>query len=58
MNEPFERQTNPVTITISGDELDVDYWIRKLMRGAEFNGDLAQRLSQNVFKIYPRAVND
>lgn len=61
-DEPFGRQPQPVTVQLSGDSRDVDYWQRELMRKAEFMGDQAQLIScgagVTVFKIYPRAVND
>lgn len=57
--EPFGRQPLPVTVTINGDEqIDVEYWMRKLMRDAEWAGDRSQKIASNQFKIYPRAVND
>lgn len=58
MNEPFGRQPLPVTVTIEGEEIDINYWVSKLSKAAEFAGDMSQRLSLRVFKIYPRAVND
>lgn len=57
-NEPFGRQPMPVTITITGDDLDVRYWCDVLRRRSEFKGDSTQELGHGVFKIYPRAVND
>lgn len=56
--EPFGRQPKPVTVTIDGESIDVDYWIRHLTRAAEFKGDITQMKHGNIFIIYPRAVND
>jgi hypothetical protein len=58
MNEPFARQPEPVTVSLAGDDRDVDYWRKELMRRAGFKGDDVQQLSHGQFKIYPRAVND
>lgn len=58
MNEPFGRQPEPVRVLLTGDQQDVTYWKRELMRKAEFKGDLAQSTSPVSFTIYPRAVND
>ncbi len=57
-DEPFGRQPMPVTVTITGDQRDVDYWFQALYGRAESHGDTAQRLSDSQFRIYPRAVND
>ncbi len=57
-NEPFGRQPKPVTVTLSGEPIDVETWLRNLMRRAESAGDQVQRLSGSSFIIYPRAVND
>lgn len=57
----FGRQPKPVTVILDGEQPDVDYWLRELMRRAEFKGDVAQKQPTNVgaaFRIYPRAVND
>lgn len=64
-DEPFGRQPGPVLVRIDGEREDVDYWLRELMRKAEFKGDQAQ-LVNNIkgvfgnaqFRIHPRAVND
>ncbi len=57
-NTPFGRQPQPVTVSLTGEPVDVENWLRNLMRRAESAGDLTQRLSGNSFIIYPRAVND
>lgn len=60
--DPFGRQPQPVTVELCGDQIDVDYWCRELMRRAEFKGDQVQRVHSGAgrtgFKIFPRAVND
>ena len=57
-NEPFGRQPQPITVSVSGhDQRDVDEAIRKFIRVADSAGDNAERRG-NMFKIYPRAVND
>lgn len=57
-SDPFGRQPLPVTIRFEGDPRDVDFWLRELLRRAEYKGDTTQRLGPSTFKIYPRAVND
>lgn len=57
-DEPFGRQPKPVTITIRGDDIDVEYWMREIMRRAEHAGDIATKTDDGRFVIYPRAVND
>ena len=57
-DEPFGRQPLPVTVSLEGDRADTEFWLRELMRRAEFKGDTAKRLSGTKFVIYPRAVND
>lgn len=62
-DEPFGRQPQPVTVTVKGEPEDVQYWLRDLMRRAEFKGDMVQPgvfidSFEAQFKIYPRAVND
>lgn len=57
-DEPFGRQALPVTVTINGHEIDVDYWMRHLKRSAQSNGDLVQQAARHIFKIYPRANNE
>jgi hypothetical protein len=54
----FGRQPQPVKITLEGDPIDVIPWMRALMRRAESSGDMAQKINDNSFMIYPRAVND
>lgn len=54
----FPRQAETITITMTGAVEDVNYWMAQLMRKAEFKGDVAHKISEHVFKIYPRAVND
>lgn len=65
MTEPFGRQPRPVTVTLSGEKEDVEYWRRELKRRAEFKGDMTQDFAPALapgapvgFTIYPRAVND
>jgi hypothetical protein len=60
---PFGRQPQPVTVTVKGEPEDVRYWLRDLMRRAEFKGDMTQAGAfidsfEAQFTIYPRAVND
>jgi hypothetical protein len=65
-DEPFGRQPKPVTVLISGEQIDVDYWYRDLRRRAEFKGDATGDIAHvtgvdkgaSCFIIYPRAVND
>lgn len=57
-DEPFGRQPQPVTIVLTGAPIDVSYWKQRLMRAAEFKGDMTQNQGLDTFKIYPRAVND
>ncbi len=57
-NEPFGRQPLPVTVTIEGDEIDIAYWLTRLKRAAESQGEATVFSPPNKFKIYPRAVND
>lgn len=54
----FRRQPEAVTVTVTGDDQDVEVYVRLLLRAAESHGDLAQRLDIRTFRIYPRAVND
>lgn len=62
----FGRQPQPVTVTILGNKLDVEYWLRILRNRAESSGDATQATTQGEdvygavvgFKIFPRAVND
>lgn len=56
-DEPFGRQPEPVYLTATGDERDVEKYIRKITRVIEANGDVVIR-SGNYFAICPRAVND
>lgn len=58
MKEYLGRQPQPTTVTVTGEEVDVEYWINHLMRAAEFKDDRTQRMTITQFKIYPRAVND
>lgn len=57
-DEPFGRQPQPVSVLLTGDILDVDYWMRQFMQRAEFKGDVAQKRDNFSFVVYPRAVND
>lgn len=57
-DEPFGRQPRPVKVTIDGDQIDVDFWLRALMNRGESSGDMTQKINQRCFMIYPRAVND
>ena len=57
-DEPFGRQPKPLKVTLDGEGPDVDYWMRELMRRAEFKGDMVQQKHGNIFIIHPRAVND
>lgn len=58
-SEPFGRQPQPVTVTLSGDPRDYDYYIGRLRTSIDNNhGDQTVLLHKNAFKIYPRAVND
>lgn len=57
-DHPFGRQPNPVKVTIDGDTIDVDYWIGRIKRMAENQGDDVQMHHGNIFTIYPRAVNE
>jgi hypothetical protein len=66
--EPFGRQPQPVSVTITGHELDVDFWVRHLFSAASYKGDNVERKPalilhnypkmEATFYIYPRAVND
>jgi len=56
-NEPFDRQPQPVLVTMIGDMRDVDHYMQILCMATERNGDDTQRMG-NQFRIYPRAVND
>lgn len=56
-DEPFGRQPQPVRVTLEGEQVDIDFYISRLARSAEFKGDMVQR-NGNTFTIYPRAVND
>lgn len=58
MTNPFGRQPQPVSVTIDGEYEDVLYWVQRLKRAAEFKGDLVEMKHGNIFRIYPRAVND
>lgn len=58
-DEPFGRQPKPVSVDLTGESIDVEYWCRELMRRAEFKGDLVEKRRDSTgFTIYPRAVND
>jgi hypothetical protein len=52
------RQPKRVTVTLTGESEDVAYWLRELMRRAEFKGDSVTSKGGDAFTIYPRAVND
>ena len=54
----FGRQPKPVMITINGEDIDVDFWMRKFIVLAESAGDMTRKFNSRCFKIYPRAVND
>ncbi len=54
----FGRQPQPVKVTIDGESEDVDFWVRHLMRAAQYKGDDIDQLHGNIFRICPRAVND
>ena len=56
--EPFGRQPMPVKIVFEGEAMDIAYWKQRLMRAAEFKGDMTQNQGLDTFVIYPRAVND
>jgi len=61
-DEPFGRQPRPVTVTLDGEREDVAYWMRELIRRAEFKGDYVAIFHEgetcSAFRIHPRAVND
>lgn len=53
------RQPQPVAIVMHGDPVDIEFWYRTLKPVIERAGDLFTRgVQANMFKIYPRAVND
>lgn len=56
----FPRQPLPVRVSFDGHPEDIQYWMRELMRRAEFKGDIVERgpYTTTQFTIYPRAVND
>jgi hypothetical protein len=60
--DPFGRQPLPVTVTLTGDDVDVQVWISRLHRYADMSGpDVSGVTSVEgaaSFTIYPRAVND
>lgn len=56
-DEPFGRQPKPVKVLLTGEDIDVRYWINELAKRAEFKGDVVMR-EFNYFTIFPRAVND
>lgn len=58
-DEPFGRQRKPVTVTLSGEPIDIDYYIRQLRAAIDNpHGDHTVRAAPHKFVIYPRAVND
>lgn len=68
-DEPFGRQPRPVTVSIHGEQADVDYWYRELARRSQFKGDNVEGFTSRYtifhenphtsgFTIFPRAVND
>jgi hypothetical protein len=56
-NEPFGRQPQVVNVSMTGDRIDVDHYMQIFRMAAERNGDVTQRIG-NQIRIYPRAVND
>jgi hypothetical protein len=58
IDKPFGHQRKPVKITVDGEYVDVDYYMKQLMQWAKQSGDDVDLIHGNIFKIYPRAVND
>lgn len=58
IEEPFGRQPEPVTITLSGHPLDVEYWKSIMIRMLNYHYDEVHDVAPDAFKIFPRAVND
>ncbi len=58
IDNPFGRQPKPVIVILDGELPDIEHWHRELSRCIESNGDSVHRIAIDVFKIYPRAVND
>lgn len=58
-DEPFGRQPEPVTITLSGHPLDVEYYKSILMRLVRQRSyDNTMDIAEGAFKILPQAVNE
>lgn len=61
-DEPFGRQPKPVKVTLEGDPIDIAFWMRHLIRVAQYKGDQIHLpfmpRDKDSFTIYPRAVND
>lgn len=55
---PFGRQPKQVRVVVTGEDIDVDYWMRYLMKSAQYKGDDVSATSRHTFTIFPRAVND
>lgn len=53
------RQPQPVRVLLVGEPIDVEHYRNKLIRVLE-NGsyDTCTKTDNNVFTIYPAAVND
>lgn len=56
--EPFGRQPQPVHMFFTGEQIDIEYWMRHVIRAVEFKGDITQRIGTSELVLYPRAVND
>lgn len=57
----FRRQPGPVTVTITGNRVDLNAWFPKLyhwLNGQAANVDFSVDKSGLTFKVYPFAVND
>ncbi len=59
-DEPFGRQPQPVTVVMTGDSRDVDYWRRVIMGHIEraSYANCVYNPAKDEFTIYPGAVND
>lgn len=58
-DEPFGRQPMPVTVIMTGNPIDVEYYRNQIISRIEGGSyDVCTVADHNTFTIHPRAVND
>ena len=59
-DEPFGRQSQPVTVVMTGDAIDVDFYRSRFMSYIERTSyaNCVYNPAKDEFVIYPGAVND